>query len=137
MIFLITFGLIYLAVTFEYETFSGQSGSGYLVGVALPFRFPYFLMLASWFAFMVLTEFSGGQSPGKRIMRIKVVKVDMTAATTREIFIRHLFDPVDLMLLAGLFVALANKNRRRVGDMVAGTVVVGNEPAAQIDSRSN
>jgi uncharacterized RDD family membrane protein YckC len=126
VIFLITFCIIYLAVTFEYETFSGESGSGYMVGAGFPLDFPYFLMLLSWIVFMVLTEFRGGQSIGKRLMRIKVVKTDMMAATFHEILIRHLFDPLDLMLLAGFFVALLNRNRKRIGDTVAGTMVVKN-----------
>jgi uncharacterized RDD family membrane protein YckC len=37
---------------------------------------------------------------------------------------RHLFDTIDFILLIGLVIAFTNKDRQRIGDLIAKTIVV-------------
>jgi uncharacterized RDD family membrane protein YckC len=123
-IFLTLFLIIYLLFSFQYQTLEGQSGSGYTYGVVIPTSSIYLTILVSWTAFIVLTEFKTGQSIGKRLAKIKVVRQDFNKTTFFNTLIRHLFDTIDLILLLGLVIALTNKDRQRIGDLIAKTIVV-------------
>src|SRR4029077_19753394 len=71
--------------------------------------------------------FMNGQSPGKRAMDIKVLRLDGTPATVGDYIMRWLFALVDVHLFSGLIavlcIAIGGKGQR-LGDMVAGTTVV-------------
>ncbi|NOT75012.1 MAG: RDD family protein [Cyclobacteriaceae bacterium] len=80
------------------------------------------------FLYHLLFEiFMNGQSPGKLIMRIKVIRLDGTPATVGDFLLRWIFAFIDLHLIGGavavLCIAIGNKGQR-LGDMVAGTTVV-------------
>lgn len=68
-----------------------------------------------------------GQSPGKMVMKIRVVNVDGTAPSTSSYLIRWLFRLVDFTLsegfLAVIMVAVTKKSQR-LGDLLAGTTVI-------------
>jgi uncharacterized RDD family membrane protein YckC len=123
-IFIVLFLLIYFAVYIDHQIFQGQSGSGYVYEMVNPTGSVYLTVLISWIVFIILTEFKRGQSIGKRLIKIKVVRQDLSKATFVNISIRHLFDLIDIVLLIGLLVALANKNQQRIGDILAKTIVV-------------
>ena len=57
-------------------------------------------------------------------MKIKVLTQDLKTTTLCQTFIRHVFDVVDLFLFIGFVVALKNAGRKRIGDLVAETLVV-------------
>jgi uncharacterized RDD family membrane protein YckC len=82
------------------------------------------VIVVSWIVFITLTEFTRGQSLGKRIAKIRVVKADFGTTTIINTLIRHLFDIVDLTLLMGVVVIFTNTRKQRVGDVVAKTMVV-------------
>ncbi len=72
-----------------------------------------------------------GQTLGKRIMKIKVVKIDGYQASIYDYLVRWFFRLIDLNLLGPLFgpvVALitiiSSKKSQRLGDMTAGTSVI-------------
>jgi uncharacterized RDD family membrane protein YckC len=123
-IFLTLFLIIYLIFSFQHQTFEGQSGSGYSYGVVVPTSSIYLIILVSWTAFIIFTEFNSGQSIGKKLKKIKVVRQDFSKTTFLNTLIRHLFDTIDLILLIGLIIALTNKDRQRIGDLIAKTIVV-------------
>lgn len=123
-VFLTLFLMVYLLIYFQHQTIHGQSGSGYFYGVNIPASSVCFYALPSWTGFIVLTEFRNGQSLGKRLTNIKVVRQDLSNTTFFNTLIRHLFDIIDLTLLLGIVVALTNKDRQRIGDLVAKTKVV-------------
>lgn len=84
---------------------------------ALPFLF-YSL------AFEILMN---GQSPGKALLKIKVVRMDGTPPRIGDYFLRWLFRVIDFQLFSGavaLIVILAGGKGQRLGDIVAGTTVV-------------
>lgn len=72
-------------------------------------------------------ESGGGQTLGKRVMNVRVVRVDGTPAGMSEIAVRTALRVVDT-LVVGLVAMLASGERRaRVGDLVAGTMLVSSD----------
>lgn len=124
---------IYIFLTFilafffiKSEDFIGENGSGFSMGIAMP-GYIFFLWLFIWVLFITLMEFRSGETIGKKVLKIKVVKQDFTLATFTDSLLRHLFDIIDIFALVGLFVALANNKNQRIGDQVARTIVIKKE----------
>ena len=70
------------------------------------------------------TESGGGQTLGKKVMKLRVVRADGRPAGMGEIAVRTVLRVVDNYLV-GLIVMLATGERRqRIGDLAAGTIVV-------------
>jgi len=82
------------------------------------------IFLACWYFTMVFLEGKYGQTIGKRVLRISVIRVNGDPTYIGISFLRHLFDIVDCIFLIGLIVAASNPQHRRIGDLVAGTYVV-------------
>lgn len=79
--------------------------------------------------------FMNGQSPGKRVLDIQVIRLDGTPATIGNYVMRWLFSFVDINLMSGLIAVLTiaiGEKGQRLGDMVAGTTVVKLTPEAQV-----
>ena len=67
-----------------------------------------------------------GQTPGKRWLGLRVMQSDGMLAGTWPIFVRNMLRAVDFLPSfygLGALVALINPHNRRIGDLVAGTVV--------------
>lgn len=68
---------------------------------------------------------NNGQSPGKRLMHIRVVKTDGTQPTLGNYALRWLLLMVDMWFYAvGAIFIITTKRRQRIGDMAAGTMVI-------------
>ena len=68
-----------------------------------------------------------GQTVGKKLMNIKVIKIDGYQAGFGEYFMRWLLRIVELFIgygIIGLIVMVTNKKNQRLGDMAAGTAVI-------------
>jgi uncharacterized RDD family membrane protein YckC len=66
-----------------------------------------------------------GQTLGKRILKIRVVKIAGYHATLSDYVVRWFFRIVDIYVLGlGFFVMLLNGKTQRLGDMAAGTAVI-------------
>lgn len=81
-----------------------------------------------WLFFNLAFEiFMNGQSPGKRVMKIKVVRLDGTPPSIGDYLLRWIFSFVDYYILSGaiavVIIAMGGKGQR-LGDIVAGTAVV-------------
>lgn len=71
--------------------------------------------------------FMNGQTPGKRAMQIKVVRINGTPATVGDYVLRWIFGLVELNVGNGLIAMLTiviNGKGQRLGDLVAGTTVI-------------
>lgn len=80
-----------------------------------------------WTGFEVLWH---GQTIGKRIMKIRVVRLDGSPVTAVDSAIRNLLRVIDFFPACypvGLVTMLFDAKHRRVGDLVAGTVLVREE----------
>ncbi|MCL9805627.1 RDD family protein [Flavobacterium amniphilum] len=92
-----------------------------VTAIVIVFFFPavvYSLALESLFE---------GQTLGKKIMKIKVVKLDGYQASFGDYLIRWIFRIIENNLFGGLigFIAIvASKKVQRIGDMAAGTAVI-------------
>jgi hypothetical protein len=67
-----------------------------------------------------------GQTPGKRVLKLKVVRLDGTPPTLGDYLLRWIFSFVDYLLsgvIAIVTIAMGGKGQR-LGDVVAGTSVV-------------
>jgi len=81
-----------------------------------------------WMFYSLLFEvFMNGQTPGKQLMKIKVIRLNGTPASLGDYLLRWIFSLVDFYILSGAIalvaVAIGGKGQR-IGDMVAGTTVV-------------
>ena len=79
-------------------------------------------------------ESGDGQTVGKRVMKLRVVRSDGSPAGMREVGLRTVLRIVDMQFvyLVGLIVMMATGERRgRLGDLVGDTMIVSvEEPAA-------
>lgn len=84
------------------------------------------LPLLFWFLYFPLVEGLTGQTFGKRLMGIRVVKLNGGKVGIWDSFVRRLFDMVDLMFfgLVAILVMRNSKEKQRIGDLVAKTMVI-------------
>lgn len=71
--------------------------------------------------------FNNGQSVGKKVMNIQVVRIDGEPITMGDSLLRALFYLFDLLFSGGIVGALSiasSPNRQRLGDFAAGTTVI-------------
>lgn len=86
-----------------------------------------FFALPALFYSLVLETFFEGQTIGKRILKIKVIKIDGYQAGFGDYLIRWLFRMIDIninMGIIGLISMLVSNKTQRLGDMGAGTAVI-------------
>lgn len=89
------------------------------------------LMFALYVGYFVGFETAWyGQTPGKRYAKIRVIRDDAQPVRLFQATLRSLVRPVDDILFIGFFFILLGKNEKRIGDWLAGTLVV------QMDSRT-
>lgn len=125
-ILLIAWGLLFAVgalvtpLVAEMDRMGAQSAAMALSGAA---------SAITWIYFLVLECVMAGQTPGKRLMRIRVVSVDGGSAPVGALLVRNLLRVVDMLpgvglhMVAGLLM-FATPRLQRLGDLAAGTVVV-------------
>jgi uncharacterized RDD family membrane protein YckC len=114
--------------------FSGASALGGKAGDELDtagkwvlalFIFLNFLLI--WGYFALFEGLWRGQTPGKRVMKLRVIKDSGRQITFFEALARNLLRFVDYlpgMYLVGVITMLCNKRSKRLGDLAAGTLVI-------------
>ncbi|MFN4197881.1 MAG: RDD family protein [Flavobacterium sp.] len=115
--------LIYLIGNIGFvERFFNSLDSDYSrIVLLVTFLLPYFLYS------LVLESLWEGQTIGKRIMKIKVVKIDGFQASFGDYLILCIFRLVDINItsvIIGLVLILFSSKNQRLGDMTAGTAVI-------------
>jgi uncharacterized RDD family membrane protein YckC len=91
-------------------------------------------VIVGWALYYFFALESGdGQTVGKKVLKLRVVRADGGEAGMREIAVRTVLRVVDNYLV-GLIVMLATGDRRqRIGDLAAGTIIVdASAPAAPV-----
>ncbi|MEX1224304.1 MAG: RDD family protein, partial [Pirellulales bacterium] len=144
VIFVLTVAALIAGVAGWLSSLGWATGLLIMVALVLVFVFSFFyggLFEAYW----------NGQTPGKRLMGIRVVSVDGSPITGLQAVLRNLLRFVDAFPLApitllfgltdahyvlvmtyqvGLFSAMLSPRYQRVGDVVSGTLVIVEERAA-------
>ena len=85
------------------------------------------LFVVFWAYPVVFEAMYGGQTPGKRALGLRVVSADGAPIGWMASFVRNLMRTVDMLPFgygAGLVASLADPWSRRLGDTVAGTLVI-------------
>lgn len=96
------------------------------------FLLAYFLCFFGYFA--IFESVWNGQTPGKRVMKLRVIKDSGRPITVYEAVTRNLLRLVDQLPFLygfGILCAFFSKQYKRLGDHVAGTVVVHERPLEQ------
>lgn len=96
----------------------GPSGAGY---------FAVAMFLIYWFYPVLFEAMWDGRTPGKRALGLRVIAGNGAPVGWMAVFARNLLRVVDMLPMgyaAGLACGLADPWGRRLGDLVAGTVVV-------------
>ena len=117
-------GLIFLALMFGLRSaqFMPSIANVWLLAILI---LGYFVLMYGYF--MVFEAIWNGQTPGKRITRIRVIKDSGQPITSIDAVARNLLRIVDQLPVAygiGLLCAWMSPQSKRIGDYVAGTVVV-------------
>jgi len=85
-----------------------------------------------WFYGGLFETFWNGQTPGKRLMRIRVLSVDGQPINGLQAVLRNVLRALDqqpvIFSLVGLVTASLNDRFQRMGDLACGTMVVIEEP---------
>jgi uncharacterized RDD family membrane protein YckC len=89
----------------------------------------WFILLAfPWLFYNLAFEIiMNGQSPGKRIFQLQVVRLNGTSPTIGDYLLRWIFSFVDYYILSGaiaVFVIAVGGKGQRLGDIIAGTTVI-------------
>jgi uncharacterized RDD family membrane protein YckC len=81
-----------------------------------------FILYTGYFVFFeVIWQ---GQTLGKRLVKIRVIRDDGKPVGLAQATLRALLRPIDDTLFLGAFLIFFNRREKRLGDMVAGTLVV-------------
>lgn len=86
--------------------------------------------LIDWFYYVVSETLMGGRSIGKRAFRLRVVKESGVPLSFSDSLLRNLLRAADLLpalYTLGFLVMSQDRYFRRLGDLVAGTLVVSEE----------
>ncbi len=110
--------LLYGAVASAFVT--SAEGAGFAnAGAGFFAAFTYFGY------FFVAEALTGGKTPGKSAMGLRVIRVDGSAADFGALAVRNVIRVVDVVVvLIGIVVMFFQPQTRRLGDLGAGTIVV-------------
>ena len=108
----------YIAIGFAF------AGLGGPVSVAL-ILLGIFLLDFGYFVYFELRW--AGQSPGKRWFGIRVISARGTQLRFADVLVRNLMRPIDMLpfaMVLGGTVSLIDRYHRRLGDLVADTIII-------------
>lgn len=114
-------GVLVVVATVAFAWVAPSARWVFAVGIALTFGIIYGY-------FTLFEGLRGGQTPGKRRLDIRVIRDTGHGVTLAESAARNLLIPIDLIGLIGVILIAVTPKGRRLGDMVAGTVVVRDRP---------
>ena len=137
----IQFGLIFLLVlivggiaggSVDDASDLGPGGSSSEVALFAIAILNVILFVVLFFYFVVFETLWSGQTPGKRAFKLRAVQVSGARIGFKASMIRNLVRIVDLLpsfYLVGILAVVLSTKNQRLGDMVAGTVVVRDRQA--------
>jgi uncharacterized RDD family membrane protein YckC len=97
-------------------------------GIAIVIAIPFLL---EWGYFSLFEAFWRGQTPGKRVMHIRVIQQTGRPISLFESLGRNLVRIVDWLpafYIVGIIAMFVTRRQQRLGDLIAGTLVVHERP---------
>lgn len=125
LIFLLPAGaLVFFAISDLFKFFGIPENQTILWILAIQF----FIIFVTYVGYFVFFETVWqGQTPGKRFVRIRVIQDGGTLINLQQATLRALLRPIDDILFLGVFFIIFGKQEKRIGDLVAGTIVIQEE----------
>jgi len=120
----VVFVIVGLVVLFA----TGSTLEGVGMGLLLLLGF-----LLEWFYGVVFETLTAGRTPGKMLLELRVVRGDGSPGRFPDFLLRNLLRAIDFLPAlfgVGVLVMLVDRRMRRLGDLVADTVVVAESRAA-------
>jgi len=127
-------GVLLMAVLFVLALAS-STGLDALEGISVGLMM-LALFLLSWFYGVLFELFWSGQTPGKWLLQVRVVRTDGSPVQLPDVVLRNLLwvaDFLPALFGLGVVVMLVDTKLRRIGDLVAGTVVVQEDRGRVLD----
>jgi uncharacterized RDD family membrane protein YckC len=119
IIFLIFWGFLSF---YTLELFSGDTERN--IGLWL-FAIQLIIIFTFYVGYFVIFEtLWQGQTPGKKRVKIRVIRDDGRIIGISQATLRALLRPVDDLLSIGAFLIIFSPKEKRIGDIVAGTIVI-------------
>jgi uncharacterized RDD family membrane protein YckC len=132
----IVLGLLFAALSFGLGGAGpGQSSAAAVWGVAI-IIFGFFLLFYGYF--ILFEAIWNGQTPGKRLTHIRVIQDSGQPITAIDAVGRNLLRIIDQLPIAygiGVLCAWTSPQSKRLGDYVAGTVVVHEKPLESVPAQ--
>lgn len=110
--------------------FGGRRGAAF--STAEPWVMAVIVLAAGlgFFLYFILFEaFWDGRTPGKRALGLRVVQDTGHALTAQAAVVRNIVRIIDFALMLGPPLILLHPRHKRLGDLVAGTIVVRDRPS--------
>ncbi len=120
IIVLIIAGLGIGGLTLSVDKVDPMASMGSVVGIMV-------IVYLLWIVYYTYFEGSSGQTLGKKLMHIRVVRRDDNPMGFVTAFVRNVLRVVDYLptlYILGLAMILLNEDKQRLGDMAANTVVI-------------
>jgi uncharacterized RDD family membrane protein YckC len=120
MLWMVILTVLLTAFAFLYYLFSRIDGAAkWIISIQ---ALIFFVVYIGYFIFF--ETLWQGQTPGKRYVKIRVIRDDGRNAGLQQAIMRSLLRTVDDLLSLGLILILFTKQEKRLGDLVAGTIVI-------------
>jgi uncharacterized RDD family membrane protein YckC len=129
--------LIDMAIMVVYMIFAGIVMAGITKGNGNEMMYYMVLGLPSFLYYLLWESLWNGQTPGKAIMNIRVVKIDGTRPGLSNYLIRWIMRVIDISLSSGgiaVVTILFNGKGQRLGDIAAGTTVISEKQTYNIEN---
>lgn len=124
--YLIIIGIYLLILAFWFGVDLGNTES---------FAFIMLMTLPIFLYDLLWETFNNGQTPGKMLLKVRVVNVDGSKVSFSALLIRWLLRPIDISMTSGgiaiIFILLTGKGQR-LGDIAAKTKVISERPQVTV-----
>jgi uncharacterized RDD family membrane protein YckC len=124
--------LVMVTLLFARAAVSRQSDDTWTLAVFALIQFGIITFYHLFFEFLW-----NGQSPGKRLLGLRVIQANGMPMTTSGVIIRNLvrlFDFLPVCYGIGLIVLFVTKHTQRLGDLAASTIVIRDRQQIKLDS---
>jgi uncharacterized RDD family membrane protein YckC len=121
---------VYLLLTL-FEHAAGDDAMTRLSSHLLTIVLLVLVFAAQWVYFGLFEWLWNGQTPGKRLLHLRVIKVDGTPVSWVDVLLRNLSRPIDAFGpqgLIGLLMIFVTPRAQRLGDLMARTLVIHETP---------